>query len=287
LRLARAFVADLSRRRYSLNTRGVDPARPIASFLEGAPAHCEYFASSMVLGLRARGIPARVVGGFLGADRSTFGKELVVRESRAHMWVEAHIPGSGWTTFDPTPEEGRAPPSEWQSALQDGWERIVLTWDAIVIGFDIGDQADILVWGREILNRGKALLVRHAVLASVAVAVVASLVLGMMTRRRRSRVTRALGISGIPEAYRRLLAHAERLGVRPATGETAREFARRTGGALGDPRDVDLISLSYERERFGGLRPSAVEAASVREALVRLLRKRSPGSATGAFTVDS
>src|SRR5262249_41587822 len=83
LRIARAFVTELSKRPYSLDTRGIDPAHPIVSFLHGAPAHCEYFASAMVLGLRERGIPARVVGGFLGADRSTFGGEYVVRESRA------------------------------------------------------------------------------------------------------------------------------------------------------------------------------------------------------------
>jgi hypothetical protein len=284
LRVARGFVADLSKRRYSLDTRGVDPSHPIASFLHGAPAHCEYFASAMVLGLRARGIPARVVGGFLGADRATFGREYVVREARAHMWVEAHIPGSGWTTFDPTPEEGRTPPSEWQSALQDGWERVVLTWDAIVIGFDISDQADILVWGREILIRGKGLIVRHAILVAFVLGTAAALVLGLIAGQRGRWVTRGFGGMGIPEAYRRLLVHAARRGERPAPGETAREFARRVGGALGDPKDVEIISFYYERERFGDQRPTAGEAATVREALGRLLRSQpAPRQAASAL----
>src|SRR5215813_8962775 len=252
LRIARAFVTELSKRPYSLDTRGIDPAHPIVSFLHGAPAHCEYFASAMVLGLRERGIPARVVGGFLGADRSTFGGEYVVRESRAHMWVEAHIPGSGWTTFDPTPEDGRLSPSEWQNTLRDGWERMVLTWDTIVIGFDIGDQADVLVWAREVLMRGKEYVARHGILVSSVLAAVAAAVLGGVAGGRRRRRRIELGTAGIPEAYRRLLAHAARRGLRPAPGETSREFARRVGAALGDPRDLEVVSFFYERERFGG-----------------------------------
>lgn len=277
LRIARAFVADLSKRPYSLDTRSIDPSRPIASFLEGAPGHCEYFASAMVLGLRARGIPARVVGGFLGADRATFGREFVVREARAHMWVEAHVPGSGWTTFDPTPAEGRSPPSEWQGALRDGWERVVITWDSLVIGFDISDQADVLVSAREALDRAKDLLMRRRPEISVslaAIAAIAAIVLGLFTRRRRRRGGAGPGSSGIPDAYRRLLAHAARRGIRPLPGETAREFAGRAGEALGDASDVAIISLLYERERFGGQIPSAAEAAKVKEALARLVRGR-------------
>ena len=274
LRIARAFVADLSRRPYDLDTRGIDPSRPIASFLEGAPGHCEYFASAMVLGLRARGIPSRVVGGFLGADRATFGREYVVRESRAHMWVEAHIPGSGWTTFDPTPEEGRDPPSQWQGALRDGWERMVLTWDALVIGFDISNQADIVVWAREAFASAKDHLMRHGALIASLLGTLAAGVFLLVARRRRRGVVSGPGISGIPEVYRRFLVHAAHRGVRPAPGETARELAGRAGDALGDPQDVALVSLSYERQRFGGLEPSRDEIASVRAALGRLLRSR-------------
>src|SRR5439155_22606419 len=135
--------------------------------------HCEYFASAMVIGLRIRGVPARVVGGYLGADRSTFGKEFVVSEARAHMWVEAHVPGSGWTTFDPTPPEGRVPPSQWQGLLRDGWERMVLTWDALVIGFDISDQADFVVWSRELLTTLRGLLARYWQYLTTALAVAA------------------------------------------------------------------------------------------------------------------
>ncbi|MDE3112647.1 MAG: DUF4129 domain-containing protein [Chloroflexota bacterium] len=66
---------------------------------------CEYFASSMVMMLRADGIPARLVEGFTAG---TFDPDLgkyVVKQVNAHAWVEAYFPGYGWIEFEPTPSE--------------------------------------------------------------------------------------------------------------------------------------------------------------------------------------
>jgi hypothetical protein len=68
--------------------------------------HCEYFASAMVLLLRELGVPARLVTGYLGAELNPIQDYLVVRQERAHAWVEAWIPEQGLTTFDPTPPAG-------------------------------------------------------------------------------------------------------------------------------------------------------------------------------------
>lgn len=66
---------------------------------------CEYFASSMVMMLRADGIPARLVEGFTsGTFDPTLGK-YVVKQVNAHAWVEAYFPGYGWIEFEPTPSE--------------------------------------------------------------------------------------------------------------------------------------------------------------------------------------
>lgn len=62
---------------------------------------CQYYATTMAIFLRAEGIPARVVQGFLPSDRDRTGQE-VVTNSRSHQWVEAYFPGIGWYTFDPT-----------------------------------------------------------------------------------------------------------------------------------------------------------------------------------------
>lgn len=77
---------------------------------EKPPAHCEIFATSMAMILRAGHIPTRYVNGFLVAERSRFGNYWVTRDRDAHAWVEAYLPGHGWVTADPTPPSALASP---------------------------------------------------------------------------------------------------------------------------------------------------------------------------------
>src|SRR5439155_1103305 len=67
--------------------------------------HCEYFASSMAILLRAAGIPTRVINGFLLGEYNPVGRDYIIRESDAHSWVEVYISGKGWVEFDPTPPD--------------------------------------------------------------------------------------------------------------------------------------------------------------------------------------
>ncbi len=64
--------------------------------------YCEYYATAMTVLMRANGIPARVVNGYLPGIRQADGRWLS-RESQAHAWVEVYFPSHGWITFDPTP----------------------------------------------------------------------------------------------------------------------------------------------------------------------------------------
>lgn len=83
-----------------------------AFLFESKEGYCDYFSTSMVVMLRSIGIPARWVKGFSPGDVTDRGgtgggdgamMQVTVRNSDAHSWVEAYIPGSGWATFDPTP----------------------------------------------------------------------------------------------------------------------------------------------------------------------------------------
>ncbi|MBW4056877.1 MAG: DUF3488 domain-containing transglutaminase family protein [Proteobacteria bacterium] len=77
--------------------------RAIEQFLfEKKQGHCEFFASSFALMLRAAGVPCRLVGGYLGGDYNQLGGYYLVTDDKAHVWVEAYIKGSGWVRIDPS-----------------------------------------------------------------------------------------------------------------------------------------------------------------------------------------
>jgi transglutaminase-like putative cysteine protease len=65
--------------------------------------YCDYFASSMVVMLRAQGIPARWVRGFAGGEFDAERGVYVVKENLAHTWPEVYFPDVGWERFEPTP----------------------------------------------------------------------------------------------------------------------------------------------------------------------------------------
>jgi len=131
---------------YTLDFIGRGGDQPLEHFLfEAKRGHCEYFASAMVLLLRAEGIPSRLVTGFYGAEQSYWDAGWIVRQSNAHAWVEAYLPDAGWTTFDPTPPVGRPLGAErgvWLS-MRQAYESLVLRWDRYVLSYDFYDQVGV------------------------------------------------------------------------------------------------------------------------------------------------
>jgi len=62
---------------------------------------CQDFAHLSIGVLRLAGIPARYVSGYLAPDPrpdATFAASRLA----SHAWIEALLPGTGWTGFDPT-----------------------------------------------------------------------------------------------------------------------------------------------------------------------------------------
>lgn len=68
----------------------------------GKQGNCEFFASAYALLLRSMGVPARLVGGYLGGEYNQLGGYYLVSEDRAHVWVEAYLAGQGWRRIDPS-----------------------------------------------------------------------------------------------------------------------------------------------------------------------------------------
>lgn len=103
-RLARTLHHLARECRYSLDVGAFASKQPVAEFVfDKKRGYCEYFASAAAVLLRLQGVPTRYVTGF-SMDAAEFaGGHYVVRESDAHAWIEAWIPGRGWVEADPTP----------------------------------------------------------------------------------------------------------------------------------------------------------------------------------------
>lgn len=122
-RLLERELRDSGRFEYSLEGQQRDPSiDPVEDFVTKNPqGHCEYFATALVLMLRSRGIPARLLVGYKTDEWNGLGSFFQVRQLHAHTWVEAYLepkhlegrpdlagpalnaPYGAWLRLDPTP----------------------------------------------------------------------------------------------------------------------------------------------------------------------------------------
>ena len=110
-RAAQAFaVADYVRSSasYDLNTAKMPVGQDfVLWFLNRSDTgYCVHFASATVALLRAMGIPARYVAGYL--VRTERGQWTTVTTDDAHAWAEFYLPGLGWVPLESTPGSASA-----------------------------------------------------------------------------------------------------------------------------------------------------------------------------------
>lgn len=68
---------------------------------DSSTGYCVHFATAAAVLLRAAGIPARYVTGYLTETRAE--EAVMVRGENAHAWVEYYCDGVGWTVLEATP----------------------------------------------------------------------------------------------------------------------------------------------------------------------------------------
>jgi transglutaminase-like putative cysteine protease len=157
--LARTFTegrtSDLGRARaierhlhadygYTLTLPSRELADPLAYFLfTRKKGHCEYFASAMAVMLRTLGIPARLAIGFQSGIYNTITDLWLIRASDAHTWVEAWIPGRGWTTFDPTPPDPNASAYGVFAKFGLYLDAAATFWHEWVVDYDVNRQSNL------------------------------------------------------------------------------------------------------------------------------------------------
>lgn len=132
---------------YTLELSMADGMDPIEDFLfERRAGHCEYFSTAMTLMLRAVGVPARNVTGFVGGRWNEYGDYLAVQNGDAHSWVEVYLDGA-FERFDPTPpaRDAFGIDEDMLAKLQAFIDSMRMLWHEKVVGYDLGDQKAIFL----------------------------------------------------------------------------------------------------------------------------------------------
>ena len=82
----------------------------VAEFLRARSGYCVHFASTMAVGARMLGIPARIQVGFTPGEfreMNELGQPVMqVTTDNLHAWAELWIDGYGWVPFEATPSGG-------------------------------------------------------------------------------------------------------------------------------------------------------------------------------------
>ncbi|HEY7660345.1 MAG TPA: transglutaminaseTgpA domain-containing protein [Actinomycetota bacterium] len=223
---------------------------------ERREGYCEQIASSMVVLLRAAGIPSRLVTGYGPGSRNALTGYFDVRGSDAHAWVEVLYPGAGWISYDPTfgvPPVGVGP-------------RFLAPQLLGAVGRFVSSAVPEPVKDA-VRAAGSALVaaVRWVVAAwpAVVLAIVGAALAWRLVRRRLRAPGRRRGTEvGAALAFAELdRAMAER-GHARRDHQTPEEFLRALRPYLGaeERADAELVVRLFELERFSG-RPRPDEDA--------------------------
>ena len=294
---ARAIEAGLQRAYgYSLESPKRVPADPLADFLfRSKRGDCEYFASAMTVMLRTLGIPARVATGFLGGKYNRITDLWVLRASDAHSWVEAWLPGAGWTTFDPTPSFPGGPRFALWTTLGLYLDAAQTFWQNWVIGYDVGRQGALadrvergargmgVRWDDAVAaltsayRAGRAAATRGVVIVVVGVLIAGiwmwlggpPLARALRMRRRVEKLRRGQATIGDATLlYRRMLMALQRQGFSKPAWFTPGEFAESLPrGEMAEA--VAEFTSAYNELRFGGRAGSATRLSDLLSLLER------------------
>lgn len=249
----------------------------VDAFLFGTrQGFCEHYAQSFVFLMRAAGLPARIVGGYLGGEQNPDGGYLIVRQQDAHAWAEVWVGGQGWQRVDPTavvaparvnaglstaltrPQAGAAAPPTSLGRLGlrlDAWQN---RWNDLVVGYDGGQQQALLA------RAGLGGVGTVPYLAVLPLLIVLALLPARWWWRRAARPR--------DPAVRALHDLTVRLGLPRRPGETPSAYAARAAAAHPHLAPaLDEVVRAYHAARYAPDAPA--EALKRLAAAVRRIRR--------------
>ena len=210
---------------------------------------CEHYAAAFVIMMRAAGVPARVVAGYLGGEINPVNKTVIVHQFDAHAWAEVWLEGEGWVRVDPTAavspdriewgleeamqSEGSfladAPLSPLRyrnipllNQLRLRYDALTYRWQSWVVSFNSEQQFDFLhgLLGELTARKFAAVLLGSWALVLVPVAI-------SLLRRRDTHE-----VSPLDKYYLKFCRRLASQGLSREPGETPAQFAARAAAEL-------------------------------------------------------
>lgn len=240
---------------------------------------CEHYSSSFAFMMRAAGVPARVVTGYLGGEINQADGYMTVRQSDAHAWAEVWLRGKGWIRVDPTAAiaPGRIE-SGIRAAIGDGgdlpfmagqslpwlrawrlrWEALSNGWNQWVLGYNAQRQREVLT--RLGMNEPdwRSMTVT---LTSLCAVLVSFMVVWVLHHRRR--------LDPALQAWNQLSRKLAREGLGRHPWEGPLDYARRVGAAAPALAcEMKAIASLYVASRYA----RHADPRAVRELTTRVKR---------------
>ena len=198
---------------YELGEPLLDRLNPVDDFVfNQKKGHCERFAATLALLLRMKGVPSRVVVGYMPGEKNQFADFHNIRVRNGHAWTEAYLPKKGWTTLDATPYQESHPNQAGDFALSVlDW--IDYVWYSKIVSFSSQDQKSLLELSADLAQQASE-AVSNAWAQPLAAALALLAALAILRRR--------LSFAALRSALRR---RAERKAAEEAAGFYAETLA--------------------------------------------------------------
>jgi len=267
LQLTRRFMAWLRRDfKYTISAPPVG-YNATDDFLFGTRlGFCQHFSSAYAVFMRAAGVPARVVTGYVGGHYNRIGDYWLLKHKDAHAWTEIWIEGFGWVRVDPTaaiaPENildtlddlqarqqanqggGLGGASNFLLPMFDGADFLRRQWNQLVLEFNAERQKNLL--GPLGIKEAEAWQLVAAFGAGSALALLLTLWFLLHEHRDRS--------PPLVAAWRAFTQRLRRAGIDKRPEEPPLSFGRRAAGLL-PAQSPALISVSsrYADWRYAGV----------------------------------
>ncbi len=239
-------------------------ADPVDQFLfETRSGFCEHYASSFTFLMRAAGIPARVVTGYLGGEINPVDGYVVVRQSDAHAWSEVWLPGEGWIRIDPTAavsplriERGLAAAVpeidrpllarstfDWLKQARYALDAVANSWNQWVLGYNPERQVRFLSqFGLAEVTWQNMVIILTAVSGLIILALSLALLLRLNSRR----------LDPVQRAYASYCNAMAKRGAARKMSEGPKDFAARVSMQFPELRETaQKITALYISLRYG------------------------------------